>query len=98
MYSERLFSTLMTNSNPLAVSTIPAVPEKVPQTCDRDATYDRNVPQSVPQQYAKSGTACTYALHARTFFLSDFVSIENKETINKIPKLVIRVKTRIFLL
>jgi hypothetical protein len=39
------------------------------------------VPQNVPQRYANQ------ALHARTVFPSDFVSIENKGSKIQIPKL-----------
>ena len=35
-------------------------------------------PANVPQRYANQATHARYAAHARTFFLSDFVSIENK--------------------
>jgi hypothetical protein len=46
-----------------------------------------NVPQNVPQRYADQAAHARYALHARTFFLSDFVSIENKGWKIQIPKL-----------
>jgi len=43
-------------------------------------------PPNVAQRHANQ------AMHARTFFLSDFVSIENKGSSILIPKLVIRVQ------
>jgi hypothetical protein len=46
-----------------------------------------NVPQNVPQRYANQALHARYAVHARTFFLSDFVSIENKGSKILIPKL-----------
>src|SRR6266436_2244453 len=46
-----------------------------------------NRPANVPQQYANQATHARYAAHARTFFLSDFVSIENKGSKIQIPKL-----------
>jgi len=46
-----------------------------------------NVPQNVPQQYANQAMHARYAAHARTLFLSDFVSIENKGAKVLIPKL-----------
>lgn len=39
----------------------------------------KDVPQNVPRQYANQAAYARHALHARTFFLSDFLSIENKE-------------------
>jgi len=45
------------------------------------------VPQNVPQRDANQATHARYAAHARTFFLSDFVSIENKGSKIQIPKL-----------
>jgi len=50
-------------------------------------TRDKNRPANVPQQSANQALHARYAAHARAFFLSDFVSIENKEAMNKIPKL-----------
>jgi hypothetical protein len=47
----------------------------------------RIVPQNVPQRHANQATHARYAAHARTFFLSDFVSIENKGSKIQIPKL-----------
>jgi len=35
-------------------------------------------PPNVPQRHANQATHARYALHARTFVLSNFVSIENK--------------------
>ena len=49
-------------------------------------------PANVPQRYANQATHARYAAHARTFFLSDFISIENKGSKIQIPKLVIRVR------
>ena len=49
-------------------------------------------PPNVPQQYANQALHARYAAHACTFFLSDFVSIENKGSKIQIPKLVIRVR------
>jgi hypothetical protein len=45
------------------------------------------VPQNVPQQCAIQALRARYALHARIFLLSDFVSIENKECLIYFPKL-----------
>jgi len=44
-------------------------------------------PANVPQLYANQALHARYAAHARTFFLSDFVSIENKGSKIQIPKL-----------
>jgi hypothetical protein len=44
-------------------------------------------PANVPQRYANQALHARYATHARTFFLSDFVSIENKGAVSQIPKL-----------
>ena len=45
------------------------------------------VPQNVPQRYANQAMHARYALHARMFFLSGFVSVENKEGCIYLPKL-----------
>jgi len=45
------------------------------------------VPQNVPQRHANQAMHARYAVHARTFFLSDFVSVENKESNILLPKL-----------
>jgi hypothetical protein len=50
------------------------------------------VPQNVPQRYAYQAAHARYAVHARTFLLSGFVSVENKEFCIYLPKLVIRVR------
>jgi hypothetical protein len=44
-------------------------------------------PPNVPQRHANQAMHARYAAHARTFFLSDFVSIENKGSKIQIPKL-----------
>ena len=44
-------------------------------------------PANVPQRHANQAAHARYALHARTFFVSGFVSIENKEPKILIPKL-----------
>ncbi|SRR5260370_12754008 len=44
-------------------------------------------PANVPQPYADQAAHARYAVHARTFFLRDFVSIENKERLSYFPKL-----------
>ena len=49
-------------------------------------------PPNVPQRYANQPLHARYAAHARTFFLNDFVSGENKGVVIQIPKLVIRVR------
>ncbi len=46
-----------------------------------------NRPPNIPQRYANQATHARHAVHARTFFLSDFVSIENKGSKLLIPKL-----------
>ena len=46
---------------------------------------DENRPANVPQRCANQATHARYALHA--FFLSAFVSIENKGSVILIPKL-----------
>ena len=43
--------------------------------------------ENVPQRYADQALHARYAVHARAFFLSDFVSIENKGSKILIPKL-----------
>jgi hypothetical protein len=48
---------------------------------------DRNRPANVPQFYANQALHARYALHARIFFLSGFVSVENKERCIYLPKL-----------
>jgi len=45
------------------------------------------VPQNVPQRYANQALHARYAAHARTFLLSGFVSVENKEGGIYLPKL-----------
>src|SRR5262249_39950349 len=42
---------------------------------------------NVPQRHANQATHARYATHARTFFLSDFVSLENKGSKIQLPKL-----------
>ena len=49
-------------------------------------------PANVPQRHANQAMHARYAAHARTFFLSDFVSIENKGSEIQLPKLVVRVR------
>ena len=44
-------------------------------------------PPNVPQRHANQAMHARYAVHARTFFLSDFVSVENKGSLDQIPKL-----------
>jgi hypothetical protein len=44
-------------------------------------------PANVPQRYANQAVHAWYALHARWFFLSGFISCANKGAMNKIPKL-----------
>ena len=44
-------------------------------------------PANVPQRHANQAMHARYAVHARTLFLSDFVSIENKGSKIQIPKL-----------
>src|SRR5215831_10475219 len=46
-----------------------------------------NRPANVPQRHANQATHARYAAHARTFFRSDFVSIENKGSEVQLPKL-----------
>jgi len=43
--------------------------------------------QKRPQRRANQAMHARYAVHASTFFLSDFVSIENKGSKIQIPKL-----------
>jgi hypothetical protein len=45
------------------------------------------VPQNVPQLDADQAAHARYAVHARIFLLSDFVSVENKERCIYLPKL-----------
>src|SRR5262245_30345429 len=44
-------------------------------------------PANVPQRHANQATHARYAAHARTFFLIDFVSVENKGSKIQLPKL-----------
>ena len=44
-------------------------------------------PANVPQRHANQAMHARYAVHARTFFRSDFVSVENKESKIQLPKL-----------
>ena len=44
-------------------------------------------PPNVPQRYADQAAHARYAVHARTFLLGGFVSIENKGAKVLIPKL-----------
>jgi len=46
-----------------------------------------NRPANVPQRHAIQALHARYALHARRFFLSGFVSCENKGAEILIPKL-----------
>ena len=47
----------------------------------------KTVPQNVPQRDANQAMHARYAQHARIFFLSGFVSVENKERCTYLPKL-----------
>src|SRR5260370_58055 len=61
---------------------------KYPQICGRERQrMIETVPQNVPQRYADQAAHARYALHARIFFLSGFVSVENKERCIYLPKL-----------
>ena len=44
-------------------------------------------PPNVPQRHANQARHARYAVHASTIFLSEFLSIENKGSKVKIPKL-----------
>jgi hypothetical protein len=44
-------------------------------------------PPNVPQRHANHATHARYAAHAHTFFLSDFVTVENKGSKIQLPKL-----------
>lgn len=46
---------------------------------ERGRPESQNCPPNVPQRNANQAMHARYAAHARTFFLSDFVSVENKE-------------------
>ncbi len=46
-----------------------------------------NRPANVPQQHANQAMHAPYAVHARAFFVSGFVSVENKGSKIQIPKL-----------
>jgi len=50
------------------------------------SNISENVPQIVPQLCANQAPHARYAAH-RTFFLSDFLSVENKERCIYLPKL-----------
>ena len=52
-----------------------------------DRIIDTAVPQNVPQRHANHATHARYATYARAFFLSHFVSIENKGSKIYFPKL-----------
>jgi len=51
------------------------------------SNISENVPQNVPQLCANQARHARYAAHARTFFVSGFVSIENKGRCIYLPKL-----------
>ena len=54
--------------------------------CDNE--HDQETPsRKRPAATRKSGNECTVCNAYTYIFLSDFVSIENKEAMNKIPKL-----------
>src|SRR6266568_8702613 len=53
------------------------------------SNISENVPQIVPQLCANQAPHARYAAHARTFFLSDFLSVENKERCIYLPKLAV---------
>jgi hypothetical protein len=59
----------------------------IPQYGCEQQRMIENRPANVPQRYANQALHARYAVHARTFFLSDFVSIENKGSKILIPKL-----------
>ena len=44
-------------------------------------------PPNVPQRHANQATHARYAMHAHTFFQSDFVSVGNKGLKIQLPKL-----------
>jgi hypothetical protein len=58
----------------------------------KEQTELTHVPQNVPQRHANQALHARYAAHARTFFLSEFVSIGNKGSKIYFPKLVVRVR------
>jgi hypothetical protein len=62
------------------------VPDRalLPEDEPAQVTHD---PANVPQRHANQATHARYAVHARTFFLSDFVSVENKGSKIQLPKL-----------
>src|ERR1700730_15518725 len=47
-------------------------------------------PANVPQRHANQAAHARYAVHARTFLLGGFVSVENKERCIQLPKLRVR--------
>ena len=51
----------------------------------------KDVPQNVPRQYCKSGSACTH-MFIGWFRTCGLVSVENKDRLSYFPKLVIRVR------
>ncbi len=44
-------------------------------------------PANVPQLYANRALHARYAQHERTFFLSQFMSVENNDRLSYFPKL-----------
>jgi hypothetical protein len=53
----------------------------------RTATHDGKRPPNVPQRDADQAAHARYAVHAHTFLLGGFVSVENKESCIYLPKL-----------
>jgi hypothetical protein len=54
---------------------------------------DRHRPPNVPQLHANQALHARYAVHARTFFRSDFVSIENRGLKIQLPNSLEEVRT-----
>ena len=54
---------------------------------DRTVNNPTHRPPNVPQRHANQAMHAQYAVHARGFFLSDFVSVENKGSKIQLPKL-----------
>ena len=65
----------------------PASYEERNSRCPLTRSNMTHRPPNVPQRHANQASHARYAAHARTFFLSDFVSIENKGSKILIPKL-----------
>lgn len=74
----------MTDKTPIDLKAVKVVRD---EEASIEKSTTETVPQNVPQRYANQAAHAPYAVHARRFLLSGFVSVENKECLIYFPKL-----------